>query len=614
MTSPAPATRRRSRAARRGGRRRAGTSLALAVASGVLVGGLPGIAVAGVVPAYPANLPAGVEALQPYVGQTGCDPVAKPGVLAFQSLLMSTYRDTGTLGIVRDCGIGGQSEHKEGRALDWAVSAFNANQAAEVQSVTDWLTATVNGVPAANARRFGIMYMIWNHRIWGAYKLDQGWQPYTGPVPHTDHVHFSFGWNGAKKSTSWWTGQVAPIDYGPYAQGPPPAPTPEVDPANIVTLARYGGLVLSQGSTGEPVRVIQTALDTTADGDFGPNTAAKVREFQTGQGLGATGIFGPVEWARLFPRPVAPFGNVETVRTTATGTTISGWAVDADTTAPIAVHVYVDGRGYPILGNLERPDVAATFPGVGSAHGFSTTMAIGDGAHQLCVYAIDVGPGDNTVLQCSTIVVQHDPISSLEQDGPTPTGYRVAGWSFDPDAPTTASQVHVYVDGVGTVLTADGNRPDVGGVYPAAGARHGFAYDFGLADGRHSVCVYSINSYLGTTGTLDCRVVVVARSPLGSLDQATAVAGGIAASGWAFDPDVAQSPLAVHVYVDGTGVALTADQPRNDLAAAFPGAGSAHGWSLAVPAARGTHQVCAYGINTGPGTTTVLGCRKVTVG
>ena len=66
-----------------------------------------------------------IEAAQPYVGQTTCDPVAKPGLVAFRELLLRSYPGTGSLGIVLDCGAAGQTEHKEGRAFDWAVSINN---------------------------------------------------------------------------------------------------------------------------------------------------------------------------------------------------------------------------------------------------------------------------------------------------------------------------------------------------------------------------------------------------------------------------------------------------------------------------------------------------------
>jgi hypothetical protein len=57
------------------------------------------------------------------------------------------------------------------------------------------------------ARRLGVMYIIWNGRIWGSYRAAEGWRSYGGANPHTDHVHFSFSRAGALKQTSYWTGR-----------------------------------------------------------------------------------------------------------------------------------------------------------------------------------------------------------------------------------------------------------------------------------------------------------------------------------------------------------------------------------------------------------------------
>ncbi|MCU1587027.1 MAG: hypothetical protein JWN31_520, partial [Frankiales bacterium] len=216
-------------------------------------------------PPTPASLPTGIEALQPYVGQRICDPVAKPGVRAFANLLLNTYKDTSSLGIVRDCGIGGQSEHKEGRAWDWGVSYSSATDRAHVAEVFHWLFATDSrGNKAAMARRLGLMYIIWNNQIWKTYQLDRGWQAYNGSDPHTGHVHFSFGWAGARQATSYWTGKVAPIDYGP--NGPPAtAPiTPVTTPDNLPVLTQYGSTTLQVGSTGPAVQLVQRTLHVTA--------------------------------------------------------------------------------------------------------------------------------------------------------------------------------------------------------------------------------------------------------------------------------------------------------------------------------------------------------------
>ncbi|OZB81465.1 MAG: hypothetical protein B7X32_16755 [Microbacterium sp. 13-71-7] len=80
-------------------------------------------------------------------------------------------------------------------------------------------------------------------------------------------------------------------------------------------------------------------------------------------------------------------------------------------------------------------------------------------------------------------------------------------------------------------------------------------------------------------------------------------------SGWAIDPDTS-SPIAVHFYIDGVGVAKTADQSRPDVAAAYPGSGDKHGFSAMIPAGSGSHLVCAYAINDAVGNNTLLACRS----
>jgi hypothetical protein len=163
------------------------------------------------VPVPKVAMPAAVEVFSPYLGQVSCDPTIKPGVQAFSDLVLATWGRGSNGGMTRSCKVGGESEHKEGRAWDWMLDPTNYTNVVAGARVLNWLLAN----DATAARRLGIMYIIWNNRIWSTYRRDEGWRAYDGADPHTSHIHFSFGWAGAMQRTSWWTGKVAPLEYGP---------------------------------------------------------------------------------------------------------------------------------------------------------------------------------------------------------------------------------------------------------------------------------------------------------------------------------------------------------------------------------------------------------------
>ncbi|QWC84141.1 hypothetical protein KLP28_11045 [Nocardioidaceae bacterium] len=153
-----------------------------------------------------------IEGLASYVGQTTCSPTAKRGTTAFANLLLRTYPRSSSLGIVRACNVGGTSEHKEGRAFDWGMDYYDATERKQVAKLMGWLLKTDrHGNHWANARRLGIQYMIWNRRIWSAYRASEGWRPYTGSSAHRDHVHFSLSWTGARGKTSFWNRTRFPL-------------------------------------------------------------------------------------------------------------------------------------------------------------------------------------------------------------------------------------------------------------------------------------------------------------------------------------------------------------------------------------------------------------------
>ena len=291
-----------------------GTALALAL---TVVGGGPAQAgaaalsvrpaLAPVVPAPPSEaLPVALDVFEPYAPQVSCDPRPKPGVSAFGALMTSWYK-TGATGTFRTCA-GDTSEHYDSRALDWMNSVSVPRQKAIADSVTAWLTAG-GGVMA---RRFGIMYIIWNKHIWGEYAPSRGWAPYSGVDPHTSHVHFSFTWDGAMKRTSWWTGRATTVaDLGPcqvYAGQFAPlytaARTAACPTKRIAPASAYPVSVVGQSNA--QVAVAQRVLGVVADGQFGMGTFAALVSWQTRIRVPVTGVLDKATWARMVPTKPGP--------------------------------------------------------------------------------------------------------------------------------------------------------------------------------------------------------------------------------------------------------------------------------------------------------------------
>ena len=324
---------------------------------------------------------------------------------------------------------------------------------------------------------------------------------------------------------------------------------------------------------------------------------------------------------RSFELKVYPYGSFETASGGAADITLTGWAIDPETSAPIDVHVYVGGAyASALTADASRPDVAAANPGAGDRHGFSATLPATPGVHEVCVFAINVlQGGTNPLLGCRTVDVGVQPIGRI--DGVSVNSFEVAvhGWAWDADT-TAPIDVQVLVDGRPVqTATADGPRPDVAATYPAAGPAHGIDTRLVLSGGKHTVCLRGVN-VLGGGGDrlLSCRDITVAQgrtNPFGMLDSVTTVNRVTAVHGWVVEPDAPSSPASVLFSIDGQlSRALPAGGSRPDVATAFPGAGAEHGYTGHFILARGVHTVCVYGINQGAGSgNTMLGCRVFTV-
>lgn len=204
----------------------------------------------------------------------------------------------------------------------------------------------------------------------------------------------------------------------------------------------------------------------------------------------------------------SPFGALDVVTPRLGAVSVAGWAVDPDVASAVTTHIYVNGVGYAVTANSNRPDIGGGLPAYGPAHGFVADLPAPGGAVTVCAYGINVGVGAHSLLGCRTTTVPTGSpigvIDTLTRSGANVTG---SGWVFDPD--TAASiPVHVYVNGVGYAVAANGNRPDFAGTMPLYGAAHGYSFTLPAAASPATVCIYGIESAgSGRNVLLGCRTI-----------------------------------------------------------------------------------------------------------
>ena len=172
---------------------------------------------------------------------------------------------------------------------------------------TSWAGSPPNN--GEMAARLGIMYVIYNRKIWASYS--PGWRDYTGADPHTSHIHISLSWNGARAHTSFWTGRTWPLDYGScqvFAGQPavvaakrartvpcdPPAPTPH----------RHHLAACSGWAAPVPRWARPNGCSEYLDQHLRPGDPTAVLAYQARHELPRTGHVDDPTWASLSPASI----------------------------------------------------------------------------------------------------------------------------------------------------------------------------------------------------------------------------------------------------------------------------------------------------------------------
>jgi peptidoglycan hydrolase-like protein with peptidoglycan-binding domain len=271
-----------------------------------------------------------IEPLAPYVPQVSCDPKQRPGTVKLARLLATTYRSFSATdwASTYNCGTDGStSEHYDGRAIDWMVGVHNAKQRAAATAVISWLLATDKaGHRFAIARRLGVMYLIYDNRMWGAWS--GRWEAYDNCAKrpqrandnacHRTHMHISLSWTGAMGRTSYWTKHLALTDFGPCRPKDlnwaylyqrvnlvpclrfPPVRAAKGASATKKALVTYSGAPVRRGWKGPAVSAVQRALHLGATGTYNARTTTAVKTFQRRHaGCPVTGAMNPPTWRAL---------------------------------------------------------------------------------------------------------------------------------------------------------------------------------------------------------------------------------------------------------------------------------------------------------------------------
>ena len=208
-----------------------------------------------------------------------------------------------------------------------------------------------------------------------------------------------------------------------------------------------------------------------------------------------------------------------------------------------------------------------------------------------------------------------DPQGALDSATPGADGaVRVQGWGYDGSQPISPVTVRFTADGnpIGSVV-ANAPKPEL--AYYGIPGNHGYDITFAVpVHGAVTICATAVNIDGGSDVQVGCRQVTVTHpsiDPIGDLRTATSANGSIAVTGWAADGSDWWQTVTVVFTVNDQLVGYTAaNQPFADLA--YYGIPGDHGFAAQVPPlVNGDNLVCAYASNILGGSTTSIGCRKV---
>jgi len=149
---------------------------------------------------------------------SSCGSGELPGTKAFKAFLLKTF--PGEIS-----GIGGYccrpntgatsmtSIHGTGRALDVMIPKIGGDaDNTKGDKVAHWLVM--------HAQEIGVQLIIWDRMAWNPSRKGEKFNPYTGPIPHIDHLHVELNLEAADMKTPFFTsGAIGGTACAPKCDG-----------------------------------------------------------------------------------------------------------------------------------------------------------------------------------------------------------------------------------------------------------------------------------------------------------------------------------------------------------------------------------------------------------
>lgn len=149
---------------------------------------------------------------------SSCGSSELPGTKAFKAFLLKTFPgEISSIGgyccrpNTADTSL--TSIHGTGRALDVMIAKVGGDaDNTKGDKVAHWLVM--------HAQEIGVQLVIWDRMAWNASRKGEKFNPYTGPIPHIDHLHVELNLDGAQMKTPFFTsGAVGGTPCTPKCDG-----------------------------------------------------------------------------------------------------------------------------------------------------------------------------------------------------------------------------------------------------------------------------------------------------------------------------------------------------------------------------------------------------------